>query len=117
MKRLLGFAPVLFFIAAVQMAAQDTVVIGGSGAVGDAVELLAKAYKRAHPGNSVDANGEAMANTGGVGGVKSGKYKYYGEVGFVTTGEPKGTVKKFIDYVMSPDGENIWEKFGMAVVR
>ena len=49
--------------------------------------------------------------------VKSGKYKYFNEVGFATRGEPKGTVKKFIDFVASPDGEKILEQHGMAGVK
>jgi ABC-type molybdate transport system substrate-binding protein len=36
---------------------------------------------------------------------------------FVTLGEPKGTAKKFIDFVKSADGEKILEKYGMAAVR
>jgi ABC-type Fe3+ transport system substrate-binding protein len=46
--------------------------------------------------------------------VKSGKYKYYNEVGFVTLGEPKGTAKRFIDFVTSGAGEKILGKFNRA---
>ena len=53
----------------------------------------------------------------GVDGLKSGKYKYYNEVGFVTLGEAKGTAKRFIDFVTSGAGEKILEKFNMAGAR
>jgi phosphate transport system substrate-binding protein len=49
--------------------------------------------------------------------VKSGKYKYFNEVGFVTVGEPKGTAKRFVEFVNSSEGEKIFEKFGMAAIR
>jgi phosphate transport system substrate-binding protein len=49
--------------------------------------------------------------------VRSGKYKYFNVIEFVTLGEPKGIAKKFIDFVKSADGEKILEKYGMAAVR
>jgi phosphate transport system substrate-binding protein len=49
--------------------------------------------------------------------VKSGKYKYYLEAGFVTKGEPKGTAKRFMDFVTGPEGEKILEKYGMTGSR
>ena len=49
--------------------------------------------------------------------VKSGKYKYFNEIEFVTMGQPKGTAKKFIDFVTSPEGEKVLQKYGMASVR
>jgi phosphate transport system substrate-binding protein len=49
--------------------------------------------------------------------VKGNKYKYYNEIGFVTKGDPKGTAKRFVDFVSSPDGEKVLEKFGMAAAR
>jgi phosphate transport system substrate-binding protein len=49
--------------------------------------------------------------------VKSGKYKYFGETGFVTPGEPKGAVKRFVDFATGPEAEKVWQKFGMAVVH
>jgi phosphate transport system substrate-binding protein len=49
--------------------------------------------------------------------VKTGKYRYFSEVGFVTKGEPKGAAKRFVDYVASPEGEKILEKYGMAGVK
>jgi phosphate transport system substrate-binding protein len=49
--------------------------------------------------------------------VKSGKYRYFNEVGVVTVGEPKGTAKRFVEFVVSSDGEKILEKFGMAAAH
>ena len=49
--------------------------------------------------------------------MKSGKYKYFNEVGVVTIGEPKGTAKRFLDFVSGSEAEKIMEKFGMAAVR
>jgi phosphate transport system substrate-binding protein len=49
--------------------------------------------------------------------VKGNKYKYYNEIGLVTKGEPKGTAKRFVDFVSSPEGEKILEKYGMAGAR
>ena len=50
-------------------------------------------------------------------GVKSGKYKYYSEFGFVTIGEPSGTAKRFADFVTSAEGEKILEKYHAAGAR
>jgi phosphate transport system substrate-binding protein len=49
--------------------------------------------------------------------VKSGKYKYFNEVGGVTIGDPKGTAKRFLEFVGSSEVEKILEKFGMAAAR
>jgi phosphate transport system substrate-binding protein len=49
--------------------------------------------------------------------VRSGKYKYFNEIEFVTMGQPKGTAKKFIDFVTGPEGEKVLQKYGMASVR
>ena len=52
------------------LAAQEKVIIGGSGALGDAVEALAKAYKQKYPSDQVDVISEPMSTTGGIAGVK-----------------------------------------------
>lgn len=73
----------------------------------------------------VDAGGAMMERTNvkavalagvtpSLEGVKSGKYKYFNEIGFATRGEPKGTVKKFIDFVASAEGEKVLEQHGMT---
>jgi phosphate transport system substrate-binding protein len=49
--------------------------------------------------------------------VKSGKYKYFNEVGVVTVGEPKGTAKRFLEFVSSSEAEKIVERFGMAAAH
>jgi phosphate transport system substrate-binding protein len=49
--------------------------------------------------------------------VRSNKYKFYNEIGFVTVGEPKGAAKRFIDFALSAEGEKLLEKQGAATVR
>jgi phosphate transport system substrate-binding protein len=49
--------------------------------------------------------------------VKTGKYKYFNEIGFVTVGEPAGAVKRFVDFAVSSEGEKILEAYGMTGVR
>ncbi len=49
--------------------------------------------------------------------VRSGKYKILKEFGVVTLGEPQGIAKKFLDFVKSPEGEQILSKNGVVVVR
>jgi phosphate transport system substrate-binding protein len=49
--------------------------------------------------------------------LKGGKYKYFNEVGVVTVGEPRGTGKRFLEFVTSPEGEKILASFGMTLAR
>jgi phosphate transport system substrate-binding protein len=44
-------------------------------------------------------------------GVRSGKYKYFTEIGLVTQGEPKGAVKRFFDFASGPEAHKILEKY------
>ncbi|MGH7767160.1 MAG: substrate-binding domain-containing protein [Candidatus Binatia bacterium] len=48
--------------------------------------------------------------------VKSGKYKVYNERGVVTVGEPKGTAKKFLEFVGTAEGQKILAKRSMIPV-
>jgi phosphate transport system substrate-binding protein len=48
--------------------------------------------------------------------VKSGKYKVYNERGVVTVGEPKGTAKKFLEFVATAEGQKILAKRSMIPV-
>jgi phosphate transport system substrate-binding protein len=48
--------------------------------------------------------------------VKSGKYKVYNERGVVTVGAPQGTVKKFLDFVATAEGQKILAKRSMIPV-
>jgi phosphate transport system substrate-binding protein len=48
--------------------------------------------------------------------VKSGKYKVYNERGVVTMGEPKGTAKKFLEFVATAEGQKILAKRSMIPV-
>jgi phosphate transport system substrate-binding protein len=42
-------------------------------------------------------------------GVRSGKYKYFTEIGLVTQGEPKGAIKRFLDFAYGPEADKILE--------
>jgi phosphate transport system substrate-binding protein len=56
-------------------------------------------------------------NPATVDGVKSGKYKYVGEAGVVTLGEPQGLAKRFLEFVGGPDGEKILSQHKRIAVR
>jgi len=47
----------------------------------------------------------------------SGKYKIARPLYMYTDGEPKGNIKKFIDYVFSPAGQKIVKKVGYVPVK
>ena len=44
--------------------------------------------------------------------VKSGKYPLSRQLFFYTVGKPEGEIKKFIDWVLSPEGQKICEDVG-----
>lgn len=48
--------------------------------------------------------------------IKTGKYKVYNERGVVTVGEPKGTAKKFLEFVATAEGQKILAKRSMIPV-
>jgi len=45
--------------------------------------------------------------------VINGSYSLYRPFLFVTTGEPEGLVKEYIDYVRSPDGQRLLAAEGL----
>jgi len=49
--------------------------------------------------------------------IKSGKYPYSADFYAVTIGNPKGNVKKLIDWVLSPQGQEIIEKTGYVTIK
>jgi phosphate transport system substrate-binding protein len=53
--------------------AQEKIVVGGSGAMGEAIEVLAKAYNQKQPSDNVEVIPEAMSTTGGIEGTKAGR--------------------------------------------
>jgi phosphate transport system substrate-binding protein len=55
------------------LAAQEKVVVGGSGAMTTAMEALVKAYKQKHPTETLDVMSEPMSTTGGIEGTKAGR--------------------------------------------
>ena len=48
--------------------------------------------------------------------IRSGKYPFVADVYAVTIGEPQGKVKQLIDWVLSPEGQELVEKSGYAPV-
>lgn len=42
--------------------------------------------------------------------VKSGKYKYFTELGIVTVGEPQGAARRFLEFIASSEGDKILTK-------
>lgn len=49
--------------------------------------------------------------------VKSDKYKFYHEHGAITAGEPQGLVKRFLDFLNSPEGQKIISSRGAFGLR
>jgi phosphate transport system substrate-binding protein len=73
MKKLAWIAVVALWLGAGPLAAQEKLVVGGSGAMGDAVDALANAYKQKQPSDKVDVIQESMSTTGGMEGTKVGR--------------------------------------------
>ena len=48
--------------------------------------------------------------------IRSGKYPFVADVYAVTNGEPQGKVKQLIDWILSPEGQELVEKSGYAPV-
>jgi phosphate transport system substrate-binding protein len=57
-----------------------------------------------------DENSEAVSPS--LETVESGKYPLSRQLFFYTVGEPTGEVKAFIDWVLSPEGQEICEAVG-----
>lgn len=49
--------------------------------------------------------------------LRSGKYKYYTEIGLVTSGEPKGPAKRLLDFAATPEGGKVFDKFGIVILH
>lgn len=49
--------------------------------------------------------------------IKNGVYPISRDLNLVTNGEPSGTAKAFIDYILSPEGQKIVERSGFVTVR
>jgi phosphate transport system substrate-binding protein len=49
--------------------------------------------------------------------VKAGGYRLVKEFAVVTSGEPKGAVKRFLDYAVSPEGDQIMVRAGLVTKR
>lgn len=56
-------------------AAQDKIVIGGSGSLNEEFADLAKAYMAKHPSDNVEIRPESMSTEGGIEGVRMGRFQ------------------------------------------
>jgi phosphate transport system substrate-binding protein len=96
MKIATGMILFLICMIAGSAAAEEKVLIGGSGSLTDDMEELAKAYVAKHPSDAIemlDDSKRPMSNTGGMEGVKQGRMT----IGLVTR-EPKGEEKEKLAY-------------------
>jgi len=73
MKRFAITAMFFLTLGVAPVAAQDKMVVGGSGALGDALDVLANAYKQKNSSDAVDVIPEPMSTTGGIEGTKAGR--------------------------------------------
>ncbi len=93
MKKGLMITLFLFCVSVVPLAAQEKVVVGGSGALIAEMAELAKAYTAKNPADSIQVLMDSMSSTGGMEGVKIGRLA----VGLVTD-EPQGADKEKLTY-------------------
>jgi len=49
--------------------------------------------------------------------LQNGKYRYTSDSGIVTLGEPQGLAKRFLEFVVGPEGQRVLARSGMVVVR
>ncbi len=49
--------------------------------------------------------------------ARTEKYRYFNERGLVTLGEPRGLIKRFIDYMSTPEGRKIIGSLGAIPIR
>lgn len=93
MKKLITIATFLIALGALSVAAQEKVVVGGSGALTDEMQDLAKAYMAKNPADAIQVLMDSMSTTGGIEGVKIGRLT----IGLVTK-EPQGADKEKLAY-------------------
>lgn len=55
-------------------AADDKLIVGGSGSLTDEMEDMAKAFMAKNPGETIEVRPESMSTTGGIEGVLSGRF-------------------------------------------
>ena len=49
--------------------------------------------------------------------LRGGRYPIYKTLGMVTAGEPQGAARRFIEFVVGPEGERIMSRHGLVSVR
>jgi len=93
MKKLAMIGLVVWGVGVAPLAAQEKIVIGGSGSLIEVIAEIAKAYLVKNSSDSIQVHPESMSNTGGMEGVKMGRLN----IGLVTD-EPQGADKEKLVY-------------------
>ncbi len=107
-------ALLICLLGAGALRAEDKVVIGGSGGLGDEMDELGKAYMAKHPGERIEVLKETMSTSGGIAGLLSGRLT----IGMVTSA-PKGDEKTKLVYRVigrSPVGVAVHKSLSLASV-
>ncbi len=93
MRKISIIAGLIVWLGAGAVGAEEKVVIGGSGGLIDEMEILAKAHMAKNPADKIEVITEPMSTTGGIEGVKNGRFA----IGLVTR-PPKGEEKAQLLY-------------------
>jgi phosphate transport system substrate-binding protein len=93
MKQLTLIIIFMFCVGIGSLAAEEKVVVGGSGSLTEEIAEVAKAYMAKHPSDTIQVLLDSMSNTGGMEGVKVGRLT----IGLVTD-EPQGADKEKLVY-------------------
>jgi len=93
MKKLAMIGLVVWGVGVAPLAAQEKIVVGGSGSLIEVIAEIAKAYLVKNSSDSIQVHTESMSNTGGMEGVKMGRLN----IGLVTD-EPQGADKEKLVY-------------------
>jgi phosphate transport system substrate-binding protein len=94
MEKRLVITLFLFCVGIGPVAAQEKMVVGGSGSMGDVVEVLVKTYKQKNPSEAVNHITEPMSTTGGIEGTKTGRLT----VGIITRSLKEKEMKEGLVY-------------------
>ena len=80
MKKLAMIGLVVWGVGVAPLAAQEKIVVGGSGSLIEVIAEIAKVYLAKNPSDSIQVHMDSMSNTGGMEGVKTGRLN----IGLVT---------------------------------
>ena len=101
----------------------DAIALDRGGDVLDAVNMRPNtiALVSVDPADTIDRQNLKTVAIDGVPPtlemVQTGKYKFYNEKGIVTLGAPQGAVKRFVEFLASPEAQKILVSRGMIPVK